>query len=538
MKKGCSRSLIFPGFILLGYGLYVAVIFIGKLISWAPFYIKSVLLPVLKCTLIPVILLYAAVGVTAGAALPVYNAFYHLSFSLRKKMVKENTIGGYFFTSTCRNYVEGMKEIGRGNWDFSKLYVGAFKQNLQEERGLSRILLAIYHSFLVLTLCLAGIALMIIIGSFYGVFIIMSSALVYMLLSAVWLIEKRYRRVKRIAIICPHCYYRTVQPHYLCPKCGTIHENLMPGSRGIFKHTCICGTKLPVTFFNGRRKLPVVCPKCGKQTSIGESTPIAIAVLGNISSCKTRLIATTIEQLRDKVAAEKRWEVEVLQPIETNEKDCKRQCNIIPYSRQDAGLEVYILKLASKLWRPEKLVYLYDPLGSDFSCSQRLKTHVYYEYCDGFIWVIDSMQDSVSRNGTGDITSSAEDLLDTFVLYLENQLGIRPDQVIDKPFAVAIPKSQDFNLEYWHEDEALKDLRQQPRKASIEEKRIGLKQKALLKSLGMLHIVNKLECKFTNVNFFLCNLKGQENAAEKGEIEAIEPLLWILKQQDKKLRKK
>ena len=89
-------------------------------------------------------------------------------------------------------------------------------------------------------------------------------AFIYMGFGLLWLIDRIYIMINKIKNACPNpdCQASFLIPTYECPGCGEKHTNLVPSKYGILKRTCLCGTKLPTTFLNGRGQLKAYCPEC------------------------------------------------------------------------------------------------------------------------------------------------------------------------------------------------------------------------------------------------------------------------------------
>lgn len=84
-------------------------------------------------------------------------------------------------------------------------------------------------------------------------------AFIYIGFGLLWLIDRIYIMINKIKNACPNpdCQAPFLIPTYECPGCGEKHTNLVPSKYGILKRTCLCGTKLPTTFLNGRGQLKV-----------------------------------------------------------------------------------------------------------------------------------------------------------------------------------------------------------------------------------------------------------------------------------------
>ena len=132
-------------------------------------------------------------------------------------------------------------------------------------------------------------------------------AFIYMGFGLLWLIDRIYIMINKIKNACPNpdCQASFLIPTYECPGCGEKHTNLVPSKYGILKRTCLCGTKLPTTFLNGRGQLKAYCPECDTALS-GDtaSRQYAFPVIGGPSVGKTCFINMAIDQMMSDVAPE------------------------------------------------------------------------------------------------------------------------------------------------------------------------------------------------------------------------------------------
>lgn len=130
-------------------------------------------------------------------------------------------------------------------------------------------------------------------------------AFIYMGFGLLWLIDRIYIMINKIKNACPNpdCQASFLIPTYECPGCGEKHTNLVPSKYGILKRTCLCGTKLPTTFLNGRGQLKAYCPECDTALS-GDtaSRQYAFPVIGGPSVGKTCFINMAIDQMMSDVA--------------------------------------------------------------------------------------------------------------------------------------------------------------------------------------------------------------------------------------------
>ena len=90
---------------------------------------------------------------------------------------------------------------------------------------------------------------------------------------------------------CPHCYMTFKVPGYVCPSCGKIHKDLIPGKTGILVARCECGRFLPSALATGRSRLGGVCPECEKTLATAGAKEFTLQLIGGNTSGKTAYLA-------------------------------------------------------------------------------------------------------------------------------------------------------------------------------------------------------------------------------------------------------
>jgi ribosomal protein L40E len=268
----------------------------------------------------------------------------------------------------------------------------------------------------------------------------------YILLYLVKFADRVYNLGKINYGICSECYTKYTSPIYVCPKCGNGYNNLSPSIKGIFSIKCSCSWKLPVTAW-GRRKLKTLCPECKHTVSIAKEHILAIPVIGGENSGKT----TFINNLNSSTAALNK-------------------------------------------------VMLFDTLGSEFTNSDKLKKYKYYSYNNGFVFIIDSffMINSLEEK-VNEPKYMLSDILDTMILNLQKNHGLKPGEIIYKPIAFVITKT---------------DLIIQSGGTVLNNE-----EKFILEN-GEELFLNKIKRNFLNYRFFTIEEKSKEQ-------QSVEVIKWI-----------
>ncbi len=295
--------------------------------------------------------------------------------------------------------------------------------------------------------------------------------------------EKIKSRKEKKGSICTNCYSKFNIPYYICPSCGQIHKNLVPGPYGILKRKCNCKKLIPTTNMGGRYKLSAKCPICFKEVENSEVPSVCISVIGGEAVGKTSFIHTSLNSLIG----------EVSKNISFNKIESTDECK-----------SLYKVFIKSQSSQSDKLLYLYDIKGENFNSINSIIRQKYYKYVDGLIFVIDPLSIDGVVNGNfiknQNINKSINinDLLDRFIISLKKLREIEVDKIINIPIAVVINKMDIIDYDGIAVD--------------------------FLKAVGEEKIVRKIQYNFSNYEFFFTtNLNSSSN-----EKESEKALKWIL----------
>jgi GTPase SAR1 family protein len=300
--------------------------------------------------------------------------------------------------------------------------------------------------------------------------------------------EKIKSRKEKKGSICTNCYSKFNIPYYICPSCGRIHKNLVPGPYGIVNRKCNCKKLIPTTNMGGRHRLSAKCPVCSEEIENSEVPSVCISVIGGEAVGKTSFIHTSLNSL-----------------IEEGSKDISFN-NI---KSTDECKSLYKVFIKSKSLQSEKLLYLYDIKGENFNSINSIIRQKYYKYVDGLIFIIDPLSiDGVVNSNfikNQDINKSINinDLLDRFIIGLKKLREIEVDQIVNIPIAVVINKMELID----YDGNALD----------------------FLKVVGEEKIVRKIQYNFSSYEFFFTrNLNSASSGESCNEKQSGKPLKWIL----------
>jgi hypothetical protein len=347
-----------------------------------------------------------------------------------------------------------------------------------------------------------------------------------------------------VLLRCPHCYKEMPIPTYLCPSCEAEHTRLWPSSYGILAHRCIrCKTSLPTLDLFGRGRLSRVCPACRSVLPLGieSGASVHIALIGGTSAGKTSYLMMAVDELQQTYS---RYKVNLIDATqEQHVKDylrrLKRGQTLNP--TREIAPHAYTLKIQRPTSGASRLLYLYDPSGEAFDDQIQTSKQAYYQYSDGFIFIIDPLsipawsqkQQQASdqqRSGTLRVIQTYERMMTTIELYA----GMSERKRYRQPVAVVVSKVDQFQLNNEIGLPAARvRMKYDPSIRSEEEALSGL-VRAFLCVQGLENLVRDLELHFAHVGYFSCSALGRTPTAnETREFvpdRSLDPLLWILKQ--------
>lgn len=211
------------------------------------------------------------------------------------------------------------------------------------------------------------------------------------------ILESIYLRVHRMRLLCPVCH-RPPQgkvPTYKCPKCGYLHENLVPGARyGAFYQICVCKTHLPTSRFFGRNSLPAQCShadcRAAFDKNIQNTALHTIAFIGAPGSGKTCLFNALVTDLTTRALPALSYKISA--PTSEDESWLARMRDELtpgrlPSSTRD--IERALCVDAKQLLGTSQRLYFYDPPGEDFNNAHNISRRLYYNYLKTALFIVD-----------------------------------------------------------------------------------------------------------------------------------------------------
>jgi len=351
-----------------------------------------------------------------------------------------------------------------------------------------------------------------------------------------------YRGIKRISRICPVCQYRFDLPTYICPVCGRKHTRLVPSKYGIFKRKCLCGTKLPTTFFNGRQKLKSICSNCGFSFDYkaGGEIPrdICIPVIGGTSAGKTCFINMAISQIEQSIANKKGYDFEYLSNGLNDHEDIVKgmKHGYLPEKTNDMRLKYYQFYLTPKGEKIKTLVSLCDVGGEIFDDGNEVGNQIGFRYADGFIIVIDTLSISAFRKEIeakmdlkkyGPSPVTIDEILSRLVATLENFRSLSSKSMLKADVAIVFTKCDLPGLD---EQIGRKAVNLYIRNHyATKEAASNILCESFLRKYEEDNFVNNIKSKFRSIQYFTCSSLGDINGASFKPEGVEEPVMWLMK---------
>lgn len=351
-----------------------------------------------------------------------------------------------------------------------------------------------------------------------------------------------YRTIKRISSICPNCQYRFDLPTYICPSCGRKHTRLVPSKYGIFKRKCLCGTKLPTTFFNGRQKLGSVCTNCGfdfkYKSSSGDQVEICIPVVGGASAGKTCFINMAILQIQENVANKKGYDFEYLSNGLNEYEDIVQgmKRGYLPEKTSDMRLKYYQFYLTPKGEKTKRLVSICDVGGEIYADGNIIGDQIGFRYANAFVVVVDPLSISLFRKEIsskvnlaqyGASAMTIDDILSRLVTTLENLYSISSKVMLKTDVAIVFTKCDLPGLDDQIGRRAVNMYTRNH--YATREAASNILCEAFLRKYEEDNFVNNVKSKFKSVQYFTCSSLGGINNSSFNAEGVDEPIMWLMK---------
>lgn len=364
-----------------------------------------------------------------------------------------------------------------------------------------------------------------------------------------WFVDRIYLTIRKIAQPCGNCQSKSTILHYECPKCGRIHKHLVSGPYGVFRHKCKCGKKLPCTFFNGRSlKAKPICPCCGNYIKGAGTRPFMIQMIGGSNSGKTVYISAFYHEFLEKVKKSQYIDYEVDKDDENLFVDLEDWYMGVPCeSTKRMNSQMYPVQLYSNQLDVARKFILYDIAGEMFN-SGKADAEInqkQFHYCNGIVFILDPFSNNSYRKEMEQIGEQlpqysdieSGDVVNTFLNYMAKTGNKSVGSVFQMPFSVVITKADVKAIRQRINMVKIKaEFNKNPGKyASIDEARDSM-CKEFLEEIGLSELTSIIDTRFKKVHYFLASPMGHEpDGSAFDSWGVLEPIDWIIKEQDEKL---
>lgn len=451
-------------------------------------------------------------------------------FKVRPKLVGQR-LEHYLASTAIEDWKVIWSEVFKTNQNTIRVWFSDVKSYF----GHFGFILAIYYSlFKLIGLVIVAVTCPIVNAIFSSLhFLVLACCnMIYQTLRhGYYYLDRFYRKIHKVEMICPTCYHQADLPVYVCAQCHTTHDDLVPNHFGVFKRKCSCGNKMPTSILNGRSKLDAQCPNCHSEYKGKESTPVVMTIMGGNMAGKTSFWTKGIHQLGQSTFKENGIFLEWLSFEEaTNYGQLVQQVNAKQAPPMTGAMlpKAWTMQLKNDKWSRNKMLHLFDPAGEAFDRSDYMKKMEYLSYSDGKILVIDSTSmiptnpSSFQYEHQTSGRVSPEELIDRLLLYYQEELGIKVHETIDTPLAIVFHK-----VDMGMQQREVKEV------SATREFGNGSHEdcKQWLHANGFHNLLRKLDHQFTTYRFFTSSSFDNSD-----EVAPAKVMSWILNRSDKGLK--
>ena len=475
---------------------------------------------------------------------------------MAKTKTKQPAVKSYFFS---KGYVD-LKNTIVSAWKSNARSISRYKDNLSGLSGetwLKKLFFGTINILAMLSVIICGSVITTVISAIHIAILLLFMLLVYIGFTVIWCIDRIYLHKNKIFTACHVCKEKSLIPTYLCSGCGVQHTRLTPGVYGILHRTCECGTKLPTTFFNGRKNLSAICPYCGHPLMDRESRPICIPIIGGRSVGKTAFITAFSKEFIEKVAPSKSFHIEfynsekeqIFKEIESDYISGGTRMTKHASDTNSTSSVSFSFFVQHPSLKPERLVHVYDIAGEVFTNNDENEVQKQYEYCQGMILMFDPFSvpeiadkyesamnaKDIAGIGRADITY----IMDSFMDKLRQVTGLSEREMSRTPIAVVLGKTDTADLENCIGDTAVRELmRNQSVVYQDYYDTMDHICRQFLKDNGLENFVNQINNKFSDNRFFSCSAIGHTKDSGPYDPKGVlAPMEWLFQKADKDMAK-
>ncbi len=358
------------------------------------------------------------------------------------------------------------------------------------------------------------------------------------LLIPVWGVIDRRMRVEQH---CPHCYLTFRVPGYLCPECGRIHKDLVPGKTGILTARCRCGKFLPAALLTGRSRLDSVCPKCGRPLATAGAREFSLQLIGGNNSGKTAYLAAFQHIYR--MWGGKGGRVEI-RPFPEESFQELEHMYMGGYTLESSKTSARTYSMVHRYRNGKKdSIVIYDIPDEVLISGIYEQNPLNFAYSNGILIVFDpaSMRsvrrenerlgERIPEGSYSPEESETEDVITEFIQQFSRLNNRSSSRMTKTPLAVLVNKTDLRSVSRRVGKEAVgRKYRSDPAAFGndIQAAESRLCREYLI-LLGLSNVVNNLESVFSNIRYFSVSAMGhaQKENVPFAPAGIMEPIIWI-----------
>jgi hypothetical protein len=344
-------------------------------------------------------------------------------------------------------------------------------------------------------------------------------------------------KIMRKTQYCPHCYEDFNLPKFICPSCGKVHDQLLPGRCGVLFARCACNKVfLPSASFTGRSFLASKCRSCSGELPAANPKHFSITVIGGNNSGKAAFIAA-FTHLYKSVIKQKRFLT-----IEGKPDNYFNELNDMYHSgnaSDDNESRIYSIVHKYGKMKTDNLV-LYDTLPKYIISDSYPRSPKYFGFCNGIILMIDPLsvqyvqkefKDEKGTEARYDPFDDTNQMIVQFIHRFDSIRGFSTGTMSGIPVAVVINKVDVDIVKREIGRDAIKATYNKNPSAYNNNENNAKDQicRAYLTKIGLINVLNNIEAIFANVSFFPVSAAG--HAPKEGKaftpIGVMEPIAWI-----------
>lgn len=355
-------------------------------------------------------------------------------------------------------------------------------------------------------------------------------------------VDDGYFRIHKIDMECSVCKNRFLRPRFLCHHCNDhMHKKLYPGKYGILSHRCLCGKKIPSTFFGGRSKLQAFCPCCGSSLVSSQSKQIIFQLIGE-TACGKSVYLSAFFHCFIELVEKAGLSVEIPEGYKGkfDELDMWYHGENCPATNElDAqSYPIIIDGLKSKVKRQFSVYDIAGEMFDGYTAESYKIIQKQFRYCSGLFFVLDpfcegKLREARKYSGKSLSDFSSAPITDTvtnFFNYMISAGMLRIDRAWDKPVSVLITKSDVEEIRQAIGPEKVREyyFNNKEKYTDIQQAKDDLCRK-FLEENGFANFLKKMDIKFTKLHFFPVSSMGHSFDGEEyqpwGVLDALQYLL-------------